>query len=194
VDQYGDVLYTYALTRLRDKAKAEDAVQETFLAAWKARASYAGQSSEKGWLFGILKNKIADQLRKLSRETSWTDLQFLQDEQETVFQTVGWAKHSWAPEHSPQAWALPEPGLEKEEFWNVLHECTRKLPRRIAQVFLMREMEDLKTSEICEECKISSNHLWVMLHRARLALRRCLELNWFTRSAGKQATPADKAK
>ena len=63
VEEHGDYLFKFALVRLRDPAKAEDMVQETFLAALKGGQSFAGRSAEKSWLAGILKHKILDHYR-----------------------------------------------------------------------------------------------------------------------------------
>jgi RNA polymerase sigma-70 factor (ECF subfamily) len=183
VDDYGDILFRYACVRLRDPSLAEDVVQETFLAGWKARGKFSGHSTEKGWLFGILKHKITDQLRRLAREISLSDPDFFQEGQEQSFQGGGFSKGSWTPIHAPRRWEQPERSLEDEEFWGVFHRCTAKLPPNVARVFLMRELEDVAAPEICECLNISPNNFWVMMHRARLALRRCLELNWFRNRA-----------
>ena len=182
VEDHGDYLYAYALTRVRDPVKAEDFVQETFLAALKA--NFAGKSSEKSWLTGILKNKIFDYYRKAGRETSFTDLDFFKEEQDNSFHQEGPHKEAWLHEKGPMEWPNPSANLENEEFWKAFHQCAGKLPKNVAQVFLLREMDDVDSGEICEMLNISPGNLWVMLHRARMALRRCLELNWFGRDKG----------
>ena len=186
VDEYGDYLFRYALVRLRDESRAEDMVQETFLAALKSDAAFAGRSAPKSWLVGILKNKIVDHYRKASRETSFTDLEFMADEQSERFIPDGLFKDGWIHEVGPLEWApTPGAGLDSEAFWKTFHECSGKLPRKVARVFLLREVDDVSTEEICALLDISPNHLWVMLHRARMALRTCLEANWFAPQEGK---------
>ena len=182
VDDYGDYLYRYALLRLRDASLAEDMVQETFLAALKASAGFAGRSAPKSWLVGILKNKIADYYRKASRETLFTDLEFLQDEHKEQFIQEGPYKDGWIHQLGPAEWS-PNPGAEFDNgaFWKTFHDCASKLPKNVSRVFLLREMDDVSTDEICALLNITPNNLWVMLHRARMALRRCLEVNWFER-------------
>ncbi|NIR14014.1 MAG: hypothetical protein GWN86_08695, partial [Desulfobacterales bacterium] len=64
VDQYGDYLYRYAISRIHEPAVAEDLVQETLLAALQGKEGFKGRSSEKTWLTGILKYKIVDYIRK----------------------------------------------------------------------------------------------------------------------------------
>lgn len=186
VDTHGDYLFRYALTRLRDEALAEDMVQETFLAALKSGASFAGKSSAKSWLVGILKNKIIDHFRRASRETAFTNLEFYQGEEKERFVSDGAFQGGWIHELGPVEWA-PDPGtsLDNEVFWRAFHDCVGKLPRNISHVFVLREVDELPTSEICGLLNISPNNLWVMLHRARMALRRCLETNWFGSEAGK---------
>jgi len=185
VDQHGDYLFRYALARLRDPARAEDMVQDTFLAALKGGRKFEGRSQEKSWLVGILKNKIFDHYRKASRETSFTDLEFYSDEEGDRFVPDGLFKDAWVHELGPMEWST-EPGatLDSHEFWKTYHECNNKLPKNIATVFNLREVDGVESKEICALLNISEGNLWVMLHRARMALRRCLETNWF----GKEAT------
>lgn len=180
VDDHGDYLFKYALLRLRDESKAEDAVQETFLAALKGGKSFAGRSAEKTWLVGILKNKISDYFRKASRETPFTDLEFFQDEERDGFAQEGILKGSWNPDSTPADWS-PNPGanLDNEAFWKAFRDCAARLPKNINLAFCLREIDDTDSREVCRILNISEANLWVMLHRARMALRKCLETNWF---------------
>jgi len=180
VDQYGDYLFKFALLRLRDATKAEDAVQETFLAALKTGKSFAGQSSERTWLIGILKNKIYDYFRKAGRETSFTDLEFYADQENEPFVDGGLRGGSWIHNQGPSEWQSgPGANLDTEEFWKAFRFCSEKLPKKISAVFTLREIDGVESREICSLLDISESNLWVMLHRARMALRRCLETNWF---------------
>jgi RNA polymerase sigma-70 factor, ECF subfamily len=177
VDEHGDSLYRYALIRVRRPEVAEDLVQETLLAAVRTRAKFRGSSSERSWLYGILKNKIFDYFRKLAQEVSFTDLEFLEDEMSHKFIDQAW-NHALGPtEWKPG----PEAALDRKEFWDTFGSCLHKLPPRVADVFMLREMDQMDTTQICEMLRISQSNLWVMLHRARMALRECLELNWFER-------------
>ena len=181
VELHGDYLFKYALMRLRDPAKAEDVVQETFLAALKGAKSFAGRSAEKSWLVGILKNKIYDHYRKASRETSFTDLEFCSDEESDRFVPHGPLKDAWIHELGPQEWSSPGASLDSELFWNTFRDCSNKLPKNVAAVFNLREVDGMESKEVCALLHISESNLWVMLHRARMALRRCLETNWFAK-------------
>ena len=181
VDEHGDYLFKFALARLRDPLKAEDAVQETFLAALKGR-NFAGRSAEKSWLVGILKNKIYDYFRKAGRETSFTDLQFYDDEESDRFVADGAGKGGWIHESGPQEWLKAGESLDNVLFWKTYRDCAGKLPKNVAAVFNLRELDGLESREICALLNISDSNLWVMLHRARMALRRCLETNWFTKN------------
>jgi RNA polymerase sigma-70 factor (TIGR02943 family) len=177
VDQHGDCLYRYALIRVRHPEAAEDLVQETLFAAVRTSAKFRGTSSEQTWLYGILKNKIIDYFRKLAQEVAFTDLEFLEDEMSHKFIDQGWDHKLGPTEWKPE----PEAALDRKEFWETFRGCLDKLPPRVADVFVLREMEQMATAQICEALQISQNNLWVMLHRARMALRECLELNWFER-------------
>src|SRR5206468_4123593 len=176
VDDHGDVLYRYALERVRKPDVAQDLVQDTFLAAVRSYDKFAGQSSVRSWLCGILKHKICDYYRKLGRETSFTDMEFLADECSEKFVPEGFWVHMTGPkEWKPEA----DEVIHRDEFWQTMRDCLGKLPERVANVFMLREMEEVESKEICAMLSISDSNLWVMLHRARMALRECLAMNWF---------------
>lgn len=182
VDRHGDYLFRYALMRTRNKEAAENLVQETFLAALTARKSFSGRSAERTWMIGILKHKLIDQYRKSFREKSVTEIQT--DEEQTIdsfYDAVG------NPGQYPKDWMPDQQALmNSKDFWNVFRNCLGKLPERTAAAFSMRELDDRDTQEICQELGINSTNLWVMLHRARLQLRACLENNWFEKKAGNE--------
>lgn len=171
---HGDRLYRYALSRVRRSEVAEDLVQETLLAALKAKDNYAGQSSEQTWLTGILKHKIIDFFRKTARENSQEYSEELAtDQQNDYFDQQG----SWQVDFS--SWSKPDKSMEQEQFINTLQDCISRLPPKMAQLFVLREFEDLSSEEICEVMAISTlNNFWVMLSRIRVQLRHCLDINW----------------
>ena len=176
VEVHGDCLFRYALWRVRRPEVAEDLVQETLCAAVRIHSTFLGKSSERSWLCGILKNKICDYFRKRGREVSFTDLEFLQDEIADKFVEQGFWNHdlgllNWKPE--------AEAVIHRAEFWETFRACLSKLPVRVADVFILREIEEMDSAQICKALRISQNNLWVMLYRARLALRECLQINWF---------------
>ena len=177
VDQYGNYLYHFALGRLRNTADAENVVQETFLAALKAKDRYAGKSTERTWLIGILKHKIIDHMRKSYREKPVTDLQKNEEAINEFFD------HKDIPKRRSSGW-LPDPEelLEKKEFWQVFQKCKEELPRSSSDAFTLREVERVDSKEICEILNITDSNLWVLLHRARLQLKVCLEINWYEKN------------
>ena len=180
VDDHGDFLFSYAMFHLRDPVKAKDAVQDTLLAALKNPGAFTGKSAERGWLLGILKHKVHDAFRQASREPSFTDLGFFEIEEQQHFVSKGLHRDSWHHNSGPSDWPNgTDESLEREEFWQTFRRCASKLPRNVAQVILMRELDSMETRAICADLNISENNLWVVLHRARMALRRCLETNWF---------------
>ncbi len=174
LQRYGDDLYRYALMRLKNPAVAEDMVQETLLAALKARQRFAGQSTEKTWLIGILKHKIIDHFRKSKREYSVEDIDGEADRRDHYFDEQG----HW---NTPIGeWQRPALALEQEEFRQILSDCIAELPQRLADLYILREINGLKSDEVCKVLEISTtNNMWVMLSRARMRLRRCLEKRWF---------------
>jgi RNA polymerase sigma-70 factor (ECF subfamily) len=174
VDQYGDALFRFAFFRTRDRVIAEDLVQETFLAALQSKERFKGQSSEKTWLFSILKHKIIDHFRKNKPDRFRN--QISQDEHsiKTYFNsTGGWRIH-------PGDWRT-DPGKAQEikEFLDHFYRCLAALPKRNADAFVYREIDGLNTEEICKLLGITATNCWVILYRARMLLRRCLELAGF---------------
>jgi RNA polymerase sigma-70 factor (ECF subfamily) len=179
VEDHSDALFGFAALRVRDRAIAQDLVQETFLAAIKAKESFAGRSTERSWLFGILRNKLADYYRLQAREMPFADPEMFLPEEKGSFAEAGLGKDGWITGFGPQPWETPEEVLVTKEFQEALKGCLSKLPDKIAQVFFLREVDEVSSEEICKDLGISSNNLWVMLHRARMGLRRCLEVHWF---------------
>jgi len=174
VSLYGDYLYNFALGRLRNHTDAENVVQETFLAALNAKDKFAGKSSERTWLIGILKHKIVDHLRHLYKEKPVSD--FVKDKQ-AIDQFFDQKNHL---RQQPSGW-IPKPDelLVNQEFWTVFYKCQNKLTKTAHDAFLLREMEKLDSKEVCKILNVTPSNLWVLLHRARLQLRECLEINWF---------------
>lgn len=178
VDRYGDYLFRYAMLRLRDRTRAEDLVQETFLAALKGRHSYSGKSSEGTWLVGILKHKILDHFRRQSREVSLPGGELQNPPGDDMFNAVG----HWAS--GPAEWGgNPADLFRQKEFLEQLTKCLSGLSPAHANVFTLREIEGASTEEICKELNVTETNLWVILHRARSQLRKCLETRWFQRTA-----------
>lgn len=172
--EHGDYLYRFALARLRDPHLAEDAVQETLLAAL-AGSGFAGKASPRTWLTGILKHKIIDQFRRQQRETS------LEEPDEVSADDPGMDEFFHEDGHwaePPQAWREPGNLLQQNQFLEVLQECMDRLPKKLARLFLLREIEEADNEDICKELEISPTNAWVMLYRARMGLRKCLEINW----------------
>jgi RNA polymerase sigma-70 factor (ECF subfamily) len=132
------------------------------------------------WLIGILKHKILDHHRKASRErtVSLTDEETSIEDFDVLFKEDG---HYIDP---PSPWADPEQALTQREFFEVLEACMDKLPSTTALVFRMREIMGVEVEDICRELAITSNNCWVLLYRARMSLRLCLEQRWFATSRG----------
>jgi RNA polymerase sigma-70 factor (ECF subfamily) len=166
-------LLRYASLQLRNADAAEDAVQETLLAALAAEASYEGRASLRTWLTGILKHKIVDAVRRAQREAPLEPAEAGADEFDALFDERGhWNEH-------PSPWEDPDGALEQKQFLAALEACLKALPARTSQVFLMREHLGVETAEICKELGLTSTHCWVLLYRARMALRECLQKTWF---------------
>jgi RNA polymerase sigma-70 factor (TIGR02943 family) len=174
VETHGDYLYRFALARVRNPEAAEELVQEALLAALSARHSFRGRSSERSWLTAILKRKVVDWLRVQVRRRAvqgppadrWADGLFTRGGKWKV---------------KPDDWSSDDPGREitRGEFWATFSACLDKLPARLRQAFVLRHLDERAADEVCQALGASATNLWVMLHRARLRLWRCLTVNWF---------------
>lgn len=169
----------FARLQLRDDAAAEDAVQEAFIAAVEKRESFAGRASLRTWVFAILRNKVIDTLRarnsgiQFAERDAATDAHFEEDGH--------WTEEAW-----PSEWGNPEESLEAQQFWAVFEACLYRLQEAAARAFMLREVMGFETEEICATLKITTSNCGVLLHRARIALRACLEHQWFLDGAEAQ--------
>lgn len=173
VDQYGNDLFRFALARLADPEIAKDIVQETLVAAVHAFQHFQGRSAIKTWLIAILKRKIVDHFRRIKSHQSLMNIENLSTHTDQMFDESG----HWRS--MPSDWsAHPGQIYEQQEFMDVLYQCISKLPDRLAEIFMLREFEELSTAQICRQLSITESNSWVLLYRARLQLRSCLESNW----------------
>ena len=176
LNEYGDILYRYALIRVRSEATAEDLVQETLLAGLQGIDRFSGQATLRTWLIGILKHKIIDHFRKHSREViSISDDETAEDVLAYQFDQKGHWKVDLVE------WGTPENNINNEQFWLAFNECIARLPQRMADLLILRTVDGLATDECCAILGFESdNQLWVTLSRTRVKLRQCLEANWFS--------------
>ncbi len=173
-------LLKFARMQLRNEAWAEDAVSETLLAALSRPQGFEQRSQIRTWLVGILKHKIIDTLRHHRREV--TSSGGSEDEQADPLEDMAFHADGHYAEN-PADWGNPEQDLSSRQFLAILEACTEKLPAVQGRLFLMREWLELSSEEICKELSLTPTNLYVQLHRARLRLRECLELNWFARKS-----------
>lgn len=169
----------FAEIQLNDHQLAEDAVQEALIGAMKNAKSFGGKSAFKTWVFAILKNKIADILRKRHRTVELTNLASNSLDEDEDFSNMFDETGHWANGLNPTDWGDPEKSFKEDQFWLVLETCLENLPERQAKVFMMREYIGLSTEEICGSESLSVSNLHVILYRARMRLQKCLEIRWF---------------
>ena len=183
IESHRPYLLRYALAQLRDPQLAEEAVQEALVSALESVSGFHGNSSLRTWLTSILRFKVVDQQRKAvadrarfeptdfaaeAGDESWLD---------DLFDATG----HWR--EAPQAWSNPEAALENRRFWQAFEKCLERLPPAGGRVFFKREVLGEETEAICKDESITPSNCWVILHRARLSLRACLEKNWFGKGA-----------
>ncbi|HXB09841.1 MAG TPA: sigma-70 family RNA polymerase sigma factor [Puia sp.] len=174
VERYADHLYSYAFDRLNHEEQARDLVQETFLAALEKVGQFQGNSSERTWLTAILKYKIIDVYRK---RNSGLRTQRIDEEPELEFfeQSNGHWKEAYCPRQMGVEGGDP---LVNKELAAILKKCLQKLPALWLSVFTMKHMDDAATETICKELKVTPGNFWVIIHRAKLNLRACIQKSW----------------
>ncbi|NOW96072.1 sigma-70 family RNA polymerase sigma factor [Mucilaginibacter sp. SG564] len=176
VDEYADYLYNFALKRLNDEALAQDLVQDTFLSALEKSNLFRAESSIRSWLTAILKNKIVDTYRKRANALSGEmRIGSVEDEPEFFDPDL----NNWKKKHWPAPFGVEdEDALHNKEFMNVLRKCLFKLPSLWMSVFKLKHLDEEETGFICEKLRITSANYWVIIHRAKVNLRSCLQKNW----------------
>lgn len=179
IQQLQKDMLRFARLQLQNEAQAEDVVQEALLAALSKHETFAGRSSLKTWVFAILKNKIVDLIRQQSRTRNVSAFGDEENTLDEAFEQLFLQNAHWAAEAAPQRWANPEENLREKNFWLIFDRCLDGLPKNTARVFMMREFLEMETAEICESLAITVSNCNVILHRARNALRQCLQKNWF---------------
>lgn len=180
VSKYSDELFSYAMYKTGKQELAEDLVQDTFLAGLKGIDTYKTLSSEKTWLFSILKHKIADHYRKASTRFEFSDTKLSSKDSDTSFLSSFFNEDGeWLENSVPHKWgsdnSLP---IEEKEFQNVLSGCLGKLPENWHEVVKQKFIDENDAKEICKELNLTATNYWVIIHRAKLVLRKCLEINW----------------
>jgi RNA polymerase sigma-70 factor (ECF subfamily) len=179
VDAHGDRLFRYALSRVRDASSAEDLLQETFLAALKSRDRFKGDSSELTWMTGILRNKIFEFYRRQAK-----DVPLLSSDEDTDRESEFFDGRHWSASAAPRDWGgEPARKAETAEFSAALRKCLDALSRNTARAFILREMEGVAAKDAAETLGVAPGHFAVLLYRARMRLRRCLERNHFAPEA-----------
>ena len=173
IEKYRDSLFKYALFRLRDADLAEESIQETFLAALQSRKGFQGLASEKTWLISILKRKIYDHFRRIGRDKQFKVTFPMEHSSDDLFDRKG------IPAVRSRIWfSDPSMVYEQKEFLQIIKHALSELPGRTAQAFILREVIELSSQEICEFMNISICNLYVMVHRARKRLRYDLQWRW----------------
>lgn len=173
VDLHADYLFNFTISRINNHDLAKDLVQDTFFAGLKAMDNFQGKASERTWLISILKRKVIDYYRKINSAKGKAEVKM-------NFYSVGDREGEWIEERVPSDWGNNvEKRIENEELNTVLKKCIGDLPDKYEMVFRMKTIQQFDTDQVCKELNITSSNLWVIIHRARTQLRKCMEENWF---------------
>lgn len=168
----------FAQLQVRNFELAEDLVQESIEAALRNASSFVGNSTLKTWVFAILRNRIIDHIRRADRTVNLSSLvdddTLWQENAEALFTERG----RWQASARPVPWPNPEESMQNRQFWSVFEACLDHVPPNSGRVFMMREFLGFETDEICSHLHISTSNCHVLLHRARLKLRGCMQNGW----------------
>ncbi|SIS62767.1 RNA polymerase sigma-70 factor, ECF subfamily [Filimonas lacunae] len=180
VSQYGDYLFSVAMLKVGNKETAEDLVQETFISAIKAKDSFRSDSSEKTWLTAILNNKIIDHYRKKDVLKNVTE--YIDDTGQSFSNSFFKENGHWQSNATPQLWKEDaDTAVNRSEFYRILQYCIHKMPAKLVPVFTARFLENEDSDTICKDFNITPSNYWVIIHRAKVLMRSCLEKNWFVK-------------
>ena len=181
IDKYADDLYGYALSKCSSAELAEDFVQDTFLSALNGFNNFKGNSSERTWLFSILKNKIADHYRKASTRYEVFGNSLMQGDESRSFLDLFFEDGGhWSKQAKPKQWIEEEGNvLDDKDFQRAMQSCIGKLPANWHTAITLKFLEEKESDDICKELNVSTSNYWVIMHRAKLMLRACLEKTWF---------------
>lgn len=175
VESYADSLFNYAIVRTGERDVARDLVQETFLSALENVRNFRGESSERTWLFSILKNKVIDYYRKKGANKTVSEFSLAGEESEDFF--FDEAGH-WKSTLLPTDWGAIPDEARGNEFMEILRKCLARLTAQSRGAFTLKYIEEMESEEVCKELGVSSSNYWVIIHRAKLQLRHCMEKNW----------------
>jgi RNA polymerase sigma-70 factor (ECF subfamily) len=145
-------LLRVARSRVRDEHQAEEAVQETLLAALECAGTFKGTATLRTWLTGILLHKIFDGFRHQSR--------YVSHDEDSLPEAIDTA----TPEHA----------LHGGRLWKAFARVLEEMPRRQAQALVLRELDGATTAQACRRLGVSEGNFWVLLHRAKSRARIAL--------------------
>lgn len=171
IELYSDYLFNYTITRVNDREIAKDIIQDTFFAALKSMKNYKGEASERTWLISILKRKIIDYYRKINSKKGRSEVRMTYNSAEN--------EGDWLEERiADDSYLNAQETIENSELGEAIYDCLDKLPKKQATVFKMKTILNYETETICNELNITPSNLWVIIHRARIAMAECMEKNW----------------
>ncbi|MEO5501457.1 MAG: sigma-70 family RNA polymerase sigma factor [Ginsengibacter sp.] len=179
VEAYSDKMYSWALYKTNNKETSEDLVQQTFMIAYQSFDKFEDRSNPKTWLFGILNHKIADHFRKIYRNPVINESDRNPEAGKDFLDTFFDADGSWIKEQRPKPWPEDAHLFDNADFIKIMHSCMNKLPSNWFAVINLKYLEEKKGDLICQELEITPTNFWQILHRAKLQLRKCLEIHWF---------------
>ena len=180
VNTYSDAMLSWAVYKTSDQAASEDLVQETFLSAFKSFDSFKQKSQPKTWLFSILNNKVTDYHRKNFRQKTYTESALKKEDKDSGINDLFDSYGKWEKGREPKSWGNEEENmLDNQEFRTVLHGCLEELPGNWNSAIHLKYLEEKNGEVICQELGITPSNFWQILHRAKLRLRECIEINWY---------------
>jgi len=180
VKTYSDDMLSWALYRTSDRQSGEDLVQETFIAAFKSFDSFKQKSQPKTWLYSILNNKLTDYHRRKFRQQTYTESALRKEDKKAGINDLFDSHDKWNKKREPHSWGPEEENLlDNLEFRTALQGCLEELPENWFSAIQLKYLEEKDGQVICQELEITPSNFWQILHRAKLRLRECLEINWF---------------
>lgn len=162
--------YTHACIQLGCKDTAKDIVQESILTAYEKLHQFQGKSSLETWIFAILNNKILQHFRSKQKEQRYLEI----DSEKLLFNKNGGWEKEWMNESLLDI-EQKEAEQGKNKLWKLLMDCLNALKEQHRQIVLFKFYFNKNTKEICEECNVSEDNVWQIIHRSKLQLKVCIQ-------------------
>lgn len=179
VNDWTQDLLSWALLKTNDTDVSQDLVQETFLAALKSFENFQNKSQPKTWLISILNHKISDHFSKTSKNKIVNSKSMSSDDATHLIDSYYDDNGGWQKDSFSNVWDKEDASLlDNPDFIKVWEACMEDLPPKWKEAITSKYIFDKKSDEISQELNISVTNYWQYISRAKVLLKKCIEVYW----------------